>query len=50
MNGDINIKKFPLVNATNEGLAKIILEHLWSFNAASRLKKAPLTLSLRQTP
>ena len=44
MNGNINIKKFPLVNATNEGLTKIILEHLWAFNAASSFKESPIDL------
>ncbi len=30
MNTEIKLKKFPLVNAANEELAKITLEHLWA--------------------
>lgn len=38
MNGDIKLKKFPLVNAANEELAKITLEHLWADVFALKMK------------
>ena len=38
MKGDIKFKKFPLVNAAKEELAKITLEHLWADVFALKMK------------
>ncbi len=38
MNGEIRVKKFPMVNSSNEDIAKVTLEHLWADLFALKIK------------